>query len=647
MTGLIRERARPWLWLVLAILAVAAVYWPGMRGGFAFDDYPNLVLNANLHVTSLQWADWVAAVFSSQSSELQRPLAMLSFALNHYFTGLDPMPMKVTNLAIHLANTVALFLLLRTVLAAATLDKILPLREHVALFAALAWALLPINLLVVLLVVQRMEGLAQLFVLLGLWAYVTGRSRMIAGRPGLRIAVLGLALGSGLGALAKESAVLLPVYALMAEIVLFRFQSSGRKRDSRVIGTFVLLLAIPMVIGLVWLVPRALAPGAFASRDFTLIERLLTEPRVLVDYLRWTVLPDLSQLSLFHDDYPVSRSLWRPPASAVALLLCAALLGTGWWARTRRPLTSLGISWFFAAHLLTATIVPLELVFEHRNYFASIGVILVLSDLLLLSPTSAARRRLGLIVGACLLLFYTSVTSLRAVEWSNPLRFAQTEAAKHPTSPRATYQLAQTLAILSEGKAASPFTRAAFDAYERARILPNASISADQGALLLAERTGTPIKTAWWRDMQSRLRSGPVGPQELGSLGSLVNCALVRVCRFPPDEMLNTFAAALSHGDNPEVLNIYGNYALNILHDVPLTERCWTRAAELKPTEPQYVVSLAKLMMAVGRDDESRRYIRKLRSLGRFGQYGRMADALETRLANEIKGRRPEAGIHP
>ena len=44
--------------------------------------------------------------------------------------------------------------------------------------------------------------------------------------------------------------------------------------------------------------------------------------------------------------------------------------------RRQRPLVALGIAWFFAAQLLTATVVPLELVFEHRNYFASLGICL-------------------------------------------------------------------------------------------------------------------------------------------------------------------------------------------------------------------------------------------------------------------------------
>jgi hypothetical protein len=68
------------------------------------------------------WSQWLAAMFSSPASDLQRPLAMLSFAINHALTGLDPYWMKLTNLGIHLLNTWLVFLLGRRVLRAAAVN---------------------------------------------------------------------------------------------------------------------------------------------------------------------------------------------------------------------------------------------------------------------------------------------------------------------------------------------------------------------------------------------------------------------------------------------------------------------------------------------------------------------------------------------
>jgi hypothetical protein len=620
--------------LAAVLLLVTIVYWPGMTGGFVFDDYSNLVFNTSLHVRTLHWSDWVAAILSSPATDLQRPLAMFTFALNHYFTGLDPWPMKVSNLFVHLFNTCLVFGMVRCLFAAALPDSGKDLRDRLALFVSACWALMPINLMAVLLIVQRMESLSHTFVFAGLWLYLVGRLRQRRGRNGWSRILAGVIAGTAFGALSKESAVLLPLYAFCIELCIFRFRRSDGGRDRGLMAFFGCTLFIPAVLGVAWLLPGSLDPATWTHRNFDLGERLLTEPRVLLDYLRWTIVPNLDQLSLFHDDYQVSRGMLTPPATSLAGLALALLLACAWALRDRRALISLGILWFIGAQLLTATFIPLELVFEHRNYFASLGVCLVLADLLFLLPSAAFHRRLGGIVAAFLILFYGASTHLRAIEWSNPIRFAQTEATKHPDSPRATYHLAQALTILSDGKADSPLVPAAFAAFERARKVPNATIAPAQGALLLAAHTGRPLNKQWWIEIQHRLRTQPIGPQEMGALGSLTDCALARTCDFPPDEMIACFAAALSQGDNAEIFNIYGNYALNVLRDDELAERLWREASRLRPQEPEYVISLAKLMIALGRMDEARAQIDRLRTMGRMGQYESAAAALEARLAS-------------
>src|SRR5260221_7420338 len=208
-------RLSPWprLASLLVLLFVATmVYWPGLGGGYTFDDYPNIVDNAALHVTRLIWNDWLAAMLSSPASALQRPLAMLSFAINHYFTGLDPRPMKLTNIAIHLFNALLVFGLIRSILRAALSPEHVQARriEWVALFACASWALHPINVMGVLFIVQRMESLCHAFVFAGLWMYVAGRMRQRDGRRGWGLVLGGLIACTSLGLLCKEYAARLP-----------------------------------------------------------------------------------------------------------------------------------------------------------------------------------------------------------------------------------------------------------------------------------------------------------------------------------------------------------------------------------------------------------------------------------------------------
>lgn len=633
-----------WPFLLLA-LAVAAIYWPGRGGGFVFDDFPNIVDNTALHVTGWNRHAWMAAVFSSDSGIGHRPLPMATFALNHIFTGLDPVPMKLANIAIHAFNACLVLCLLRALLALAAPSIDARRREWTARFVAAAWALHPINLMAVLFVVQRMESLCHAFVFAGLWLYLLGRQRQLAGEAGggWRI-VAGIVGGTALGALCKESAVLLPLYAACIELCLSGFRVAHGARDRRLLAFFGIVLVLPAVLGSAWLLSKALAPTAFASRDFTLGERLLTEGRVVLDYLRWSVFPSLRAFGLYHDDIAISRGLLQPASTAFALAALASLAAIAFVARKSRPLVALGIAWFVCAQLLTATVVPLELVFEHRNYFASLGICLAVADLLMLAPRGESTRRIGALLAVLWLLFLGMTTFLRAKEWSDPLRFATSEAAKHPLSPRATYDYARLLALATGYKAASPLLPQAFEALERARAVPNSGTLPHSGLLILAARTGTPQRDAWWDDLVDRLRDHRVGVQEIGAVASLAQCARNRECDFPQETMLSVFQAALDNGGRKkaELMNIQADYVFNVLHQPDTALYLWQRAIALRPGEPQYRINRARVLIALGSYAKAREDIAALRGIGRFGANEQAARELEARLAKrDAAGNRP------
>lgn len=474
----------------------------------------------------------------------------------------------------------------------------------------------------------------------GLWLYLLGRRRQLAGVAGAWPRILaGILGGSALGALCKESAVLLPLYAACIELFVLDWRRAGGARDRRLLGFFGLVLVLPGVLGVAWLLPRYATAAAYAGRDFTLVERMLTETRVVLDYLRWTLFSSLREFALYHDNVAVSHGLLRPVSTAFSLAALALLAAIAIVARRRRPLAGLGIAWFLAAQLLTATIVPLELVFEHRNYFASLGICLALADLLLLAPRGDSARRVGALVAVLWLLFLGMTTGLRAREWSDPLRFAASEAAKHPRSPRATYDYARVLAIATGYKPGSPLLPQAFQALDRARDAPGSDVMPDGGLLILAARTGTPLQDAWWRDLDAKLRRAPVRVQEINTIASLTRCAREGACPFPTAAMLGMYAAALSHGPNAEVFNIQADYMFNVLREPDVALELWRRAIELRPDEPQYRINRTRVLIALGHEQEARDAIAGLRALGLDNEAA--ARELEKRFRGRQDGHRP------
>ncbi len=782
---------RHWLggwWLLAALVLTTVVYWPGLSGGYLFDDYPNIVDNHGVQPHDASVPTLVRAALSSPSSEFKRPLASLSFAVNYLTTGLDPYWMKLTNLVIHLLNGLLVFVLARALvlsapapgkrgsivapaplLAAAppvgaTSVAMLPAappiasaltgdiatevapttagspckatagslrgtawqQKHAGVVAALiaaGWMLLPINLTGVLYVVQRMESMANLFVLLGLIGYVAGRRRMLhvdsalgddVAQPrhssnlrGFMLCVFSITVPTAVGILAKETAVMLPLYALLIEWALFRFKSPRRRDvsdesalgaklsfesdsnrddsssgsrasrlkslpptaksaqlDRRIVALFLLVLVLPMVLGLAWLLPGILTPETWATRDFTLRTRLLSEARIVADYVRWTLLPTPDALSFYHDDFRVSTGLLAPWTTLASMLFLAGLIALMLWLRSRLPLAALGIALFLGCQLLTGTILPLELVYEHRNYFASFGLLLALVPLLAAPPcrpstqahvgaASAANEadctnksiaaeaaptricfqpgalplalpRFALLAG--LMLCWATLTGLTAYAWGNPLRLAEDLAARAPQSPRAEYELGRTYIVYSHYDPASPFTKLAYAPLEKAAALPDASILPEQALIFMNARMHLPIKDAWWNSLIGKLKARKSTVQDESSLGALTQCVRDHQCKLPKQRMMEAYYAALSHPDpSARLLAMYGDYAWSVLDDHALGLRMTEDAVKASPAEPAYQITLIRMLAALGRKVDADKAIGQLATLN-FG--GRLNSSL-------------------
>lgn len=90
---------------------VAIIYWSGLHGQFFFDDLPNIVVAEGVRLETLSSQSLRDAWVSGGYGPSGRPVAQLSFALNFYFSGLNPFDFKLTNLAIHVATGWLIFLL--------------------------------------------------------------------------------------------------------------------------------------------------------------------------------------------------------------------------------------------------------------------------------------------------------------------------------------------------------------------------------------------------------------------------------------------------------------------------------------------------------------------------------------------------------
>lgn len=619
------------LLICLVMIAALLAYYPGLSGGFALDDYTNIVQNDALHIDDLSRSTLSRAAFSFQAGITMRPISMLSFALNEYIFGGDAYYFKLVNLVIHVLNGLLVCVLLLQLLGtyrrryapAVPEDRI----QWLAIVSSGLWLLHPLNLMPVLYVVQRETSLSSFFVLVGCNVYAWSRIRRQEGRSVAWALWTLVPLLTLVAIFCKESGALLPVYLLAIEYFFFRFRGPGERMDRQAQLFYVPMLALPMLGAGIWIVATHGGPINYEFRDFTLGERLMSEARIVWLYIRWTCLPDLASLGLYHDDIPVSHGLLQPVTTLLSILGLAGIALTGFMLRRRLPIVVFGIAWFFAGQLMESTIFPLELAYEHRCYLPDLGLILAVASAVYPLSPSAGFDKLRYGALALMLCAAALLTGLRAYDWRDNLSFAANEAKHHPASVYATYMLGQTYANLALFGDGGQYTNAV-DSLKAASAVPNSGIIPDVSLILVEAQLKGEVEPGVLERIASKLGHRRITASDIQGLNALTDCVDRRNCRLPADGMRAMFKSALSNpeiiritGSHANVLVIYGNYISAQMSPGHLAQArtLMAQAAELVPTEPQYRANLITLDLDMGDLTQARADLDALRKLNYLG----------------------------
>ena len=451
------------LCLVLLMALGVIIYYNTLNSPFVFDDKKAIVENHFIRVAELSWSNIIKAATEYGKN---RPVSMLTFALNFYFGRYNVVGYHLVNILIHTANGILLFFFLKITLTISSrqrsvASKLDPFTVTALSFCtALLWLAHPVQTQAVTYIVQRMTSVAATFYILALILYAKGRlaQRNASQVPDNQAANerqnkkwhnyffwhLGCALAAVIALGSKESTVTLPFFIFLYEWYFFQdLNLNWLKRSLKYLAVIVVLFG---VVAFIFLGSEPLeklkALRDFSEGRFTMGQRLLTQTRVVIYYLSLIFYPYPSRLNLDYD-FPLSYSLINPFTTLLSLTAIIGLIILGVYLAKKERLISFGILWFFGNLVIESSVIPLALIFEHRLYLPSMFLFLI--------PVTLGYRYIKLVwlrTGVlCLVVVVLSVwTYQRNQVWQNALTLWTDVVKKSPNKARPQLNLGLALA---------------------------------------------------------------------------------------------------------------------------------------------------------------------------------------------------------
>ncbi len=538
------SRSRKQLCMGLLIGAAAVyVYFPALRGGFVLDD--DLLLTHNSTITA---SDGLYRFWFTKEAPDYWPVSNSTLWLEWRLWGMNPTGYHVTNLLLHVVDSLLFWLVLRK------------LSIPGAWLAALLFAVHPVNVESVAWIAQRKNVLALCFFLLSILCWLKAENHYFCNLTGARSRSTKMLvpdrwywlsmLAFSLAMLSKSSVAILPLILL-----LIIWWQHGRIDGASVLRTapFFLVSISLTVVNLQFQWQGVSAP----IRDVTFLQRLLGAGAAVWFYLAKALLP--LRLTLVYPQWNIVTSdlrWWLPLLATIAttaFLLWKCVSSPAKWGRTFL------FAWaFFAMALLPAMgfvdagYMRHSLVADHYQHIAIIGVLALVAALLASvwkKLQSTARVAIG--ISTCFLAFALIVLAHQQSQlFASSLALYEHAVENNPDSWLAHNNFGDALAQANRPQ------EAIVQFEQTLAIQPNSALAHNNLAMSLVTLGRVPAAINHY---QQALRLKPKYPDAENNYA----LALAGANRF--DEAQIHFAAALEYQPNfAEAHNNLGSLLLKM-----------------------------------------------------------------------------------
>jgi len=408
---------------VVLFLSGLIAYLPGFNAPFTFDDLTSIVQNRWIRMASLSPRSLFDAAF--QDFKQNRPLTNLSFALNYYFSQMNPFGYHLVNFCAMLLTAFGVWMVLRKILLRMGYDH--SRAELASWLCALVWTVHPVNVQAVTYIVQRHACLAGMFSVWSLYFFHLSLEREERRRTFFILS----ALSCLFALLSKETTVTLPALLFIYKLYFFDELKPGwpRRNWKPMAALLVFYLA-----ALVFALRPSMRQVAFdfSRMPFGPYQRFLAEPLVLCWYACLVVFPVPQRLSVEHQFF-VSPAFFQPAYALIFWAVIFAVIALAVIRAGKNRALSFLLLWYFGQLLVEALPLPIDLAAEHRLYLASLSMIVPAIAGLILKPKNM-KPFLALIVAVSLLL--AGFTWQRNRLWLSPDMLWRDAVKKSPRFPR-------------------------------------------------------------------------------------------------------------------------------------------------------------------------------------------------------------------
>ncbi len=580
------------IWFAGVILVFSLIgyfsYSNTLESPMVLDDIGRIVKNPDVRITELTADNLIRAAIGEKSTEA-RPVGNISFALNYYFHHYQLWGYHVVNIIIHILTGIVLYVFIKITISLPSAN----IEDHtiysIAFFGALLWLVHPLQTQSVTYIVQRLNSLATLFYVLSFWLYVKGRLAETKKGKLFWFTCAGLSWILSLGC--KQNTAILPFLIFLYE--WYFLQDRNLDWLKRSLKYVLVVLVLFGILSFIYLgtdpVEKLSSIGDYSKGEFTILQRVLTQPRVVIYYLSLIFFPYPSRLNLDYD-FPLSYSLVDPVTTLISLSLIIGLLILSVYLSRKERLISFCILWFFGNLVIESSVIPLAIIFEHRNYLPSMLVCLI--------PVLIAYRyikwewiRVGILgVFVIMLSFWTYQ---RNQVWENGITLWSDVVKKSPNKARPHFNLGAEYSHLDKIDEAIPYYQKAIE------INPNkAQVYVNLGDAM--EKQGKPDEA--FEHYKKALQLKPDLAEAHNNMGALL------AAKGRADEATEFYKNALeirpyyavAHFNLGGVLVEQGKIDQGISH--------YFKAIDLQPDYPEAYSNLGSVFLSRGDTEKAIKY---------------------------------------